>query len=396
MAAIGDVNKDGYPGPLLSAAGRRRRLRAERRSRALRRLLQRPGRDVGRARRAVHRLRQRRPPRSPPADGKRTAALPQSRPRVGGRHRAAPCRRSRWRRRSRPRRHSPLAISNGDGRVDIVARGPSGLTVWRTPAAAERDVARASRLTSRVSNRSAVGAKIEMRAGSLRQQHRNLRRHPGAGRSGPALRARRSRRRGRGARAVAVGHPAGRDRRRDGGKTAAGPVALLPPGAMTIEELDRKPSSCPFLYTWNGERFDVHHGLPRRRRDGLLAWAWREEHAGSRRVRAHRRRASAAAQRPLRAAHHERARRISLPRSRAACRRLAPAGRRDAPERGPRSRSRAHLRSSRRNGRNRRSLPVDDKGHDLLASAPRTSIDATRTDSPWSGSAATPPITHSI
>src|SRR5206468_950667 len=24
---------------------------------------------------------------------------------------------------------------------------------------------------------------------------------------------------------------------------------------MNIEELDRKPSSCPFLYAWNGERF---------------------------------------------------------------------------------------------------------------------------------------------
>ena len=25
---------------------------------------------------------------------------------------------------------------------------------------------------------------------------------------------------------------------------------------LKIEELDRKPSSCPYLYTWNGERFE--------------------------------------------------------------------------------------------------------------------------------------------
>jgi hypothetical protein len=30
--------------------------------------------------------------------------------------------------------------------------------------------------------------------------------------------------------------------------------AFRPP--LKIEELDRKPSSCPYLYTWNGERFE--------------------------------------------------------------------------------------------------------------------------------------------
>ncbi len=29
-----------------------------------------------------------------------------------------------------------------------------------------------------------------------------------------------------------------------------------PPAPVVIEELDRKPSSCPFLFTWNGERFE--------------------------------------------------------------------------------------------------------------------------------------------
>jgi hypothetical protein len=45
------------------------------------------------------------------------------------------------------------------------------------------------------------------------------------------------------------------------GAAVAAPTApaVLPPplsGALTIEELNRKPSSCPYLFTWNGERFE--------------------------------------------------------------------------------------------------------------------------------------------
>jgi hypothetical protein len=35
---------------------------------------------------------------------------------------------------------------------------------------------------------------------------------------------------------------------------AAPTAAVRPP--LKVEEIDRKPSSCPFLYTWNGERFE--------------------------------------------------------------------------------------------------------------------------------------------
>src|SRR5205807_8291162 len=44
-----------------------------------------------------------------------------------------------------------------------------------------------------------------------------------------------------------------------GSADAAAPAPIAPPplpSSLPIEELNRKPSSCPFLYTWNGERFE--------------------------------------------------------------------------------------------------------------------------------------------
>ena len=53
--------------------------------------------------------------------------------------------------------------------ASISSRAPSGVVVWRNQGKSSVQTLTV-RLTSRVSNRSAVGAKIEMRAGSLRQQ----------------------------------------------------------------------------------------------------------------------------------------------------------------------------------------------------------------------------------
>ncbi len=103
------------------------------------------------------------------------------------------------------------------------------------------------RLTSRVSNRSAIGAKIEMRAGSLRQQHETYAATPAPAPVdiifGLGDRA--------GADVVRVLWPSGILQ----AETGASPTAPLS-GVLKIEELDRKPSSCPYLYTWNGERFE--------------------------------------------------------------------------------------------------------------------------------------------
>ena len=136
---------------------------------------------------------------------------------------------------------------NGDGRVDIVAGGRSGPSVWLNDAGtAARSLA--VHLDARVSNRSAVGARVELRAGSLRQQHEVYAASPapatahllfGLGdRSGVDV--------------VRVLWPSGILQ----AETGPSANAMLPPGATRVEELNRKPSSCPYLFTWNGERFE--------------------------------------------------------------------------------------------------------------------------------------------
>ncbi|HEY6332865.1 MAG TPA: FG-GAP-like repeat-containing protein [Blastocatellia bacterium] len=107
-------------------------------------------------------------------------------------------------------------------------------------------------LDGKVSNRSGVGTKIEMRSGSLWQKletcSANPAPHPsdtifGLGKRG-------------GPDAIRAIWPSGVVQAEaefpppDHGKKCPGP-----PG-ITITELDRKPSSCPFLYTWNGSRFE--------------------------------------------------------------------------------------------------------------------------------------------
>ena len=61
--------------------------------------------------------------------------------------------------------------------------------------------------------------------------------------------------------------------------------------ALAVNELDRKPSSCPYLYAWNGERFEFVTDFLGARRDGLLRRPGRAERPRPRRVRAHRPRA---------------------------------------------------------------------------------------------------------
>ena len=102
------------------------------------------------------------------------------------------------------------------------------------------------RLTGQVSNRSGIGAKVEMRAGSLWQKLETVAASPAAAPADLLF--------GLGTRptvdVVRVLWP-------------AGIVQAEPPAPAAIEardvevvELDRKPSSCPYLYTWTGDRFE--------------------------------------------------------------------------------------------------------------------------------------------
>jgi tetratricopeptide (TPR) repeat protein len=138
---------------------------------------------------------------------------------------------------------------DGDGDVDLVTGGDR-LTIWRNDGGNRRHSLR-TQLAARVSNRDAVGAKVEMRAGSLTQKLEVYASSPAAAPADIAF--------GLGDRSsvdvVRVLWPAG-ILQAELGASAEAPSRSTTTMTMRIEELDRKPSSCPYLYTWNGKRFE--------------------------------------------------------------------------------------------------------------------------------------------
>jgi Tfp pilus assembly protein PilF len=134
---------------------------------------------------------------------------------------------------------------DGDGATDLVLRFPSGaLRILKNEGGAKNHSLRV-RLAAKVSNRNGVGAKIEVRAGSLRQK---LETYASSPQPAPAdvvfgLGPREA------ADAVRVLWPSGILQT----ETEAAKIAVR---TASLEELDRKPSSCPYLYAWNGERFE--------------------------------------------------------------------------------------------------------------------------------------------
>ena len=145
---------------------------------------------------------------------------------------------------------------DGDGDVDLlVGSAPQGkagrLGVARNEGG-DRNRSLRVGLAGKVSNRSGVGAKVELRAGSLQQKLESYSATPAPA---PAdvifgLGQRTS------ADAVRILWPSGVVQAETQSAATSKPDAGVVPGAFRVTELDRKPSSCPFLYAWNGERFE--------------------------------------------------------------------------------------------------------------------------------------------
>lgn len=136
---------------------------------------------------------------------------------------------------------------DGDGDTDLIFGTIAGGLKLARNDGGNRNHSVSVNLHGRISNKSAVEAKVEMRAGSLYQKLETYSASPAPAPADLIF--------GLGKReapdALRVLWPAGivqAETEFPSGKT--GFVSL------NVTELDRKPSSCPYLYTWNGERFE--------------------------------------------------------------------------------------------------------------------------------------------
>jgi Tfp pilus assembly protein PilF len=135
-----------------------------------------------------------------------------------------------------------LADVNGDGRTDLVTGGDGELALWSNSGDGNRRSLRLA-LTGRASNRLGIGSVIQMRAGSLSTRLERSAATPAVAPLDVVF---------------GLGNRPGADAVRvlwPSGILQAETREPTLPSSLRIEELDRKPSSCPFLYAWNGERF---------------------------------------------------------------------------------------------------------------------------------------------
>jgi Tfp pilus assembly protein PilF len=140
---------------------------------------------------------------------------------------------------------------DGDGDVDLVIATASSWRLARNEGG-ERNAALRVALTGRSSNRSGVGAKVEARAGSLRSKLELYATVPAVAPADLVF--------GIGSRAsvdaIRILWPSGTlQAETDLPSTTVDAKAPRRVAVRTVEELDRTPSSCPYLFAWNGQRF---------------------------------------------------------------------------------------------------------------------------------------------
>ena len=137
-----------------------------------------------------------------------------------------------------------------DGDPDLLAANADGsVRVWRNEGGNRNRTVRVA-LTGRVSNRTGVGAKVELRAGSLRQKIETYASTPAVAPDDVVF--------GLGAREAAdvvrvIWTSGIVQTETEFPALAKGTTRVA---ALQVTELDRKPSSCPYLFAWNGSRFE--------------------------------------------------------------------------------------------------------------------------------------------
>lgn len=156
---------------------------------------------------------------------------------------------------------------DGDGDTDFFVRdAATGRLRFARNEGGNRNRSLGVRLAGRVSNRGGVESKVEMRAGSLWQKLEVYAASPAPAPADLLFGLGRRER----ADAVRVLWPSGTVQAEtevytaspsspvvsERTKNAPPPDARASRSTLIVTELDRKPSSCPYLFAWNGERFE--------------------------------------------------------------------------------------------------------------------------------------------
>jgi tetratricopeptide (TPR) repeat protein len=139
-------------------------------------------------------------------------------------------------------RSMALGDINDDGGIDLLTFGEDGAVLALRNEGFGKNFARLA-LTGKTSNRSAVGTKAELRSGSLRQKLEVYASSPAPASSSLIF--------GLGYRttvdSLQLLWPAG---------VLQSELAVKASATNPFEELDRKGTSCPILYVWNGSRYE--------------------------------------------------------------------------------------------------------------------------------------------